>query len=183
MQVLRGQTPKLARLSCFMSISWRIIRPFSSGQPQSSLKYLRSYFIQKCKQAAATSEFVVGDISYIADVGGLLSLLPIFVYVCVTLLVGYPVGARACVCACVRLLYTCQRHFWQSLNLRLGVQRSPFLITGQRKPAVSLLFPRTVFAFQIIMITEGSVKTRWIQTNTKKTFRFRNSSRLACYIS
>jgi hypothetical protein len=85
--------------------------------------------------------------------------------------------------ACVRLLCTCQKHFWQSLNLRLGVQRSPLLMTGQRKPSVSLLFPRTVFAFQIIMITEGSVQTRWIQTNTKKAFRFRNSSRLACYIS
>jgi len=91
--------------------------------------------------------------------------------------------ARACVYAWVRLLYTCQRHFWQSLNLILGVQRSPLLMTEQRKPSVSLFFPRTVFAFQIIMITEGSVKTRWIQTNTKKTVRFRNSRRLACYIS
>jgi len=57
--------------------------------------------------AAATSESVVSDISYIADVGGLLSLLPIFVYVCVTLLVCYPVEerARACVCACVLCIH------------------------------------------------------------------------------
>jgi len=138
------------------------IRPFSSGQPQpqSLLKYLRSYFIQKCKQAATTGEFVLSDISYIADVGGLLSLLPIFVYVYVTLLVCYPVGARARLRVRVRLLYTRQKHFWQSLYLRQGVQRSPLLMTGQRKPSVSLLFPRTVFAFQIIMITERSVQTR-----------------------
>jgi len=148
------------------------------------LKYLRPYFLQKCKQAAATSEFVVSDISHITDVGGLLSLLPIFVYVCVTLLVCYSVGARASALACVRAssVYMSKTLLAGSLNLRLGVQRSPLLMTGQRKPSVSLLFPRTVFAFQIIMITEGSVQTRWIQTNTKKTFRFGNSSRLAYYI-
>jgi hypothetical protein len=101
-QVLRCPTPNLARLSRFMATSWRI-----SGHSvaDSHSLSLRPYFIQKCKQAAATSEFVVSDISYMADVGGLLSLLPIFVYVCVTLLVCYPVGACACVCACVLCIH------------------------------------------------------------------------------
>lgn len=89
--------------------------------------------------------------------------------------------ARACVhaCVCVRRLCTCQRHFWQSFYLKLGVQRWPLLIPGQKKPSESLLFPRILSAFQILTTADERVDSR----GTHRHFCMPVLSRLVSYIS
>ena len=175
----KGSNPNLVRLSSFMSISWRI-----SGHSVAAIHslylnpYARTSYTTTNKQQQQANLYSVTSRTSLTLEACYRFCRSMFTYVFLRWYVIPSVRARACV-LCIHVKDTSGN----ALISDWGVQRSPLLTTGQRKPSVSLLFPRIVFAFQIIMIIEGSVQTRWIQANRKKTFRFRNSRRLACFIS